>query len=175
MPYYPYLLVQKKNVWSDQKLYFFSLLSSLTRSCKNQIYLIWAATMQAYKIFYFSWNFFFGTFILVIPFHGNVVLLFRENFVCVLYLFLSLKTLRTTLLFLLFMYEILLPYFFKILSSTLSQLFQWRALESLSIIQKEFIKIEKLVRLIQEEFIKNWKADEYNTRRVYKKLKSWWV
>ena len=64
------------------------------------------------------------------PIYGNVVLLFRENFVC-LYLFLSLKTLSTSLLSLLFMIEILLPYYFKILSPTLFLLFRWRALESL--------------------------------------------
>ena len=31
------------------------------------------------KYFYFSCNSFFGTFILVFPYHGDVVLLFREN------------------------------------------------------------------------------------------------
>ena len=60
--------------------------------CKNQINLIWEATMQKFiKYFYFSCNSFFGTFILVFPFHGNIVLLFRENFVCLLCLFLRLK------------------------------------------------------------------------------------
>ena len=58
------------------------------------------------KNFYLSCISFIETFILVFPFHGNVVLLFRENFVCLLYLFLSLKTLRTSLLSLLFMIEI---------------------------------------------------------------------
>ena len=76
------------------------------RSLGVEIYLIWAATMQVYKIFHFIWKSFFGTFILAFPFHGNVVLLFRESFVCLLYLFLSLKTLSTTLLSLLFMFEI---------------------------------------------------------------------
>ena len=57
------------------------------------------------KYFYFSCNSFFGTFVLVFSFHAVVVLLFRENFVCLLYLFLSLKTLRTSLLSLLFMME----------------------------------------------------------------------
>ena len=47
-----------------------------------------------------------GTLSLVFPFHCNVVLLFRENFVHFLCLFLSLKTLRTSVLFLLFMIEI---------------------------------------------------------------------
>ena len=56
--------------------------------------------------FYFSCISFIGTFILVFSFHGNVVLLFRDNFVCLLYLFLSLKTLRASLLSLLFMFEI---------------------------------------------------------------------
>ena len=56
--------------------------------------------------FYFSCNSFFGTFILVFPFHGNVVLFFRETFVCLLYLFLSMKTLRKSPLSLLFMIEI---------------------------------------------------------------------
>ena len=73
---------------------------------KNQINLNWAATMQKFKnYFYFSCNSFFGTFILVFLFHGNVVLLFREKFVS-LYLSLSLKTLRTSLPSLLFMIEI---------------------------------------------------------------------
>ena len=31
------------------------------------------------KYFYFSCNSFFGTFILVLPYHGDIVLLFREN------------------------------------------------------------------------------------------------
>ena len=31
------------------------------------------------KYFYFSCNSFFGTFILVFPYNGDVVLLFREN------------------------------------------------------------------------------------------------
>ena len=57
------------------------------------------------KYFYFSSNSLFGIFILVFPFHGNVVS-FRENFVCLLHLFLSLKTHRTSLLSLLFMIEI---------------------------------------------------------------------
>ena len=60
------------------------------------------------KYFYFSckYMYLFGTFILVFPFHGNVVLLFRENFACILNLFLSLKILRTSLLSLLFVIEI---------------------------------------------------------------------
>ena len=58
------------------------------------------------KYFYYSCNSYFGTFILVCPVHGNVVYLFRENFVCLLCLFLSLKTQRTSLLSLLFMIEI---------------------------------------------------------------------
>ena len=102
---------------------------------KNQINLNWAATMQKFKnYFYFSCNSFFGTFILVFLFHGNVVLLFREKFAS-LYLSLSLKTLRTSLLSLLFYFSwlkfLLLPYFFKILSPILSLLFWQRALESL--------------------------------------------
>ena len=111
---------------------FFPCSFCLLGILKNQISLIWAATMQKFiKYFYFSCNSFFGTYILAFPFHGNVVLLFRENFVCLLYLFLSLKTLRTSLLSLLFILKfLLLPYFFKILSPTLS-LFWWRALESL--------------------------------------------
>ena len=103
MPYYPYFLV--KNVWSDRKLELFSSLASLV--CKNQINLIWAAMMQKFiKYFFFSCNSFFGTLILVFPSHCNIVLLFRENFVCFLCLFLSLKTLRTSLLSLLFMIKI---------------------------------------------------------------------
>ena len=48
--------------------------------CKNWINLIWAVTMQKFmKYFYFSCNSFFGTFILVFPYHGDIVLLFREN------------------------------------------------------------------------------------------------
>ena len=129
MPYYPYFLV--KNVWSDRKLYFFSSLR-LLGVCKNQINLIWAAMMQNFiKYFFSSYNSFFGTLILVFPSHCNVVLLFSENFVCFLCLFLSLKTLRTSLLSLLFMIKI--PTFFKILSPTLSLLFPWRALKSLQL------------------------------------------
>ena len=67
------------------------------------------------KYFYFSYNSFFGTFILAFPFHGNVLLLFRENSLCLLYLFLNVKTLRTSLLFLLFMIEI--PTFVLLFSS----------------------------------------------------------
>ena len=102
--------------------------------CKNQISLIWVATSHKFiKYFYFSCNSFLGTFILVFPFPGNVVvLLFRENFVYSLHLLLSLKTVRTSILSLLFMIEIpTLPYFFKLFSPTLSLLFWWRALESL--------------------------------------------
>ena len=58
------------------------------------------------KYFYFSCNSFFGTFILAFPFHGNAVLLFRESTIWLLYLFLSLKILRTSLLTLRFMFEI---------------------------------------------------------------------
>ena len=48
--------------------------------CKNWINLIWAVTMLKFmKYFYFSFNSFFGTFILVFPYHGDIVLLFREN------------------------------------------------------------------------------------------------
>ena len=48
--------------------------------CKNWINIIWAVTMQKFmKYFYFSCNSFFGTFILVFPYHGDIVLLFREN------------------------------------------------------------------------------------------------
>ena len=48
--------------------------------CKNWINLIWAVMMQKFmKYFYFSCNSFFGTFILVFPYHGDIVLLFREN------------------------------------------------------------------------------------------------
>ena len=73
------------------------------------------------------------TVIQLFPFHGDVVLLFRENFICLLYLFLSLTALRTSLLSLLFMFEIptFALLFFKILSPTLFLLFRWRAFESL--------------------------------------------
>ena len=48
--------------------------------CKNWINLIRAVTMEKFmKYFYFSCNSFFGTFILVFPYHGDIVLLFREN------------------------------------------------------------------------------------------------
>ena len=105
MPYYPYFLV--KNVWSVRKLYFFPHSLRLLGVCKNQINIIWAAMMQKFiKYFFFSCNSFFGTLILVFPSHCNVVLLFKENFVCFLCLFLSLKTLRTSLLSLLFMIKI---------------------------------------------------------------------
>ena len=106
MLYYPYFLV--KNVWSDRKLFFFFPRSlRLLGVRKNQINLIWAAMMQKFiKYFFFSCNSFFGTLILVFLSHCNVVLLFRENFVCFLCLFLSLKTLRTSLLSLLFMIKI---------------------------------------------------------------------
>ena len=82
LPYYPYFLV--KTVWSDRKLYIFSLLTSLARClCKNQINLIWAAMMQKFiKYFFFSYNSFFWKLILVFPSRCNIVLLFRENFVC---------------------------------------------------------------------------------------------
>ena len=46
--------------------------------CKKWINIIWAVTMLI-KYFYFSCNSFFGTFILVFPYHGDIVLLFREN------------------------------------------------------------------------------------------------
>ena len=36
------------------------------------------------KYFYFNCNSFFGTFILVFPYHGDVVLLFRENWFLIL-------------------------------------------------------------------------------------------
>ena len=78
------------------------------------------------KYFYFSCNSFFGTFILVFPFYGNVVLLYRENFVCLLYFFFkSENTLNMFLLSLLFMTEIITfallfqtfePYFFPTFS-----------------------------------------------------------
>ena len=52
----------------------------LLEVCKTWINLIWAVTMQMFmKYFYFSCNSFFGTIILVFPYHGDVVLLFREN------------------------------------------------------------------------------------------------
>ena len=52
----------------------------LLEVCKNWINLIRAFTMQKFmKCFYFSCNSFFGTFILVFPYHGDIVLLFREN------------------------------------------------------------------------------------------------
>ena len=38
------------------------------------------------KYFYFSCISCFGKFILVFPFHGNVVLLSRENVVCLLFI-----------------------------------------------------------------------------------------
>ena len=48
--------------------------------CKNLVNLIRAVMMQKFmKYFYFTCNSFFGTFILVFPYHGDVVLLFREN------------------------------------------------------------------------------------------------
>ena len=73
------------------------------------------------KYFYFSYSSVFGTFIL----GGNVVLLFRENLVCLLYLSLNVKTLRISQLFLLFMigiptfvllFQTFEPYFIHTLS-----------------------------------------------------------
>ena len=95
MPYYnPYFLVQKCLKWP--KIVFF--FPRLLEVCKNWINLIWAVTMQMFmKYFYFSCNSCFGTFILVFPYHGDVVLYCSEKTVFLLYLFLSLKTLRTTL------------------------------------------------------------------------------
>ena len=55
------------------------------------------------KYFYFSCNSFFGTFILVCPYHGDVVLLFRENCFLIISFSKSEKILRTSLLSLLFM------------------------------------------------------------------------
>ena len=108
-------------------------ISSLARSCKSQIYLILAATMQVYKIFYFSWNSFFGTFILAFPFHGNVALLFRESFVCFLYLFFQVwkHSVQPYYSYVSCLKFLFLPYFFKFLCPTLSLLFQWRIIESL--------------------------------------------
>ena len=82
MPYYPYFLIQKCLNW-PKIIFFPHSLGSLIVS-KNQINLIWAATLQKFiKYFYFSCKIsFFGTFILVFPFRGSAVLLFRENFVC---------------------------------------------------------------------------------------------
>ena len=58
-----------------------------------------SSCMQKFiKYFYVGCNSFFGTFTLAFPFHGNGMLLFRENTVCLLYLFLSLKTRRMSLL-----------------------------------------------------------------------------
>ena len=48
--------------------------------CKNWINLIRAVTIQKFmKYFCFNCNSFFGTFILVFPYHGDILLLFREN------------------------------------------------------------------------------------------------
>ena len=85
MPYYTYFEVIKHCIFF---LSLASLAPSLSKS--DQLYLS-SHNAKAYKIFYFSCNSFSGTFILVFPFHGDVVLMFRENFVCVWYLFLSLK------------------------------------------------------------------------------------
>ena len=79
---------------------------------------------------------FFGTFILVFHYHGDVVLLFREN--CFLILSFSksenTQNIPTTPTF----YDLnsyFCPTFLKILSPTLSLLFHWRALESLKCIK----------------------------------------
>ena len=129
LPYYPYFLVQKCLKWPKIVIFF---LTRFAHSAFLKIRSTYATMQKFIKYFTFSCNSFFGTFILVFPFHGNVVLLFRENFVCLLYLFLSLRTLRTSLLFVLsWLNFLLLPYFFKILSPTLSLLFPWRAHESL--------------------------------------------
>ena len=106
MPYYPYFLVQKMYEVTKNCNFFPHSLRSLRRY-KNQINLIWVAKMQKFiKYFHFSCNSFFCSFILVFPFHSNAVLLFRENFVCLVYFFLSLKTFRSPLLSLLFMIQI---------------------------------------------------------------------
>ena len=101
------LLFSPKMFEVTENCIYFPRLLCLLGVCKNQINLIWAATMQKFiKYYYFNSNSFSGTLILVFSFHCNVVLLFRENFVSFLCLFLSLKTLRTSLLSLLFMIEI---------------------------------------------------------------------
>ena len=102
LPYYPYFLVQKCLKWPKIVIFF---LTRFAHSAFLKIRSTWATMQKFIKYFTFSCNSFFGTFILVFPFHGNVVLLFRENFVCLLYLFLSLRTLRTSLLSVLFMIE----------------------------------------------------------------------
>ena len=83
------------------------------------------------KYFYFSCNSVFGTFILVFPYHGDVVLLFREN--CFLILSFS-KSENTQNISTIPTFHDLNSYFcptFSKLSPTLSLFFHWRALESL--------------------------------------------
>ena len=103
--------------------------SRLLEVCKNWINLILAVMLQMFmKYFYFSCNSFFGTFILVFPYHGDVVLLFRET--CFLISSFS-KSENTQNIPTIPTFHDLNSYIFKILSPTLSLFFHWRALESL--------------------------------------------
>ena len=102
------LLFSPKMLEVTENCIYFPCLLCLLGVCKNLINLIWAATMQKFiniitstvTPFLEHWFWYFLSIVI------NVVLLFRENFVSFLCLFLSLKTLRTSLLSLLFMIEI---------------------------------------------------------------------
>ena len=111
--------------------------------CKRSDQLILSSNdAKVYKIFFTSvLNLYFGFSF------GNVVLLFSENFVCLLYLFSVWKHserpydpcfswLKFLLLAYFWLKFLLLAYFFKILSPILSLLFWWRALESLDVGKK---------------------------------------
>ena len=94
------------------------------------------------KYFYFIYNSCFGTFILVFPYHGDIVLLFREN----RFLILSFsKSENTQSIPTIPTFHDLNSYFFKILSPTLSLPFHWWALESLSL---EFCRRSRPVQQI---------------------------
>ena len=59
------------------KFVIFSSLASLARSFeKSDQFNLSRHNEKFIKCFYFNWNSFFGTFILIFPFHGNIVLLF---------------------------------------------------------------------------------------------------
>ena len=98
----PYFLVQNPKCSKWPKLFFFFFLARYARLVfTNQINLI-CASVKVYKIVLLQlkllfWNIYFG---ISFPWYRSIM--FREKFVC-LYLFRSLKTVRTSLLF---MFEI---------------------------------------------------------------------
>ena len=153
------LLVRPKMFEVTKIVFFFFFHPRFSRSVdKNQIILIWAATLLKFiKYFYFSCNSFLGTFILLFPFHVNAELLFRENLFAY-YIFLEVwkHSEHSCYPYFSCLKFLLLPSFFKILSPTLSILFQWRALESL--VQRYIYMWHSQIWInIQYIFIPFWK------------------